>query len=58
MADRTELLEVALDSLLEGLALLGSEGQIMLWTGRRRRLPATAALICCRDRLPNNWSRC
>ena len=31
MADRTELLEVALDSLPEGLALLGSEGQIMLW---------------------------
>lgn len=31
MADRTELLEVALDSLPEGLALLGSEGQIMIW---------------------------
>jgi len=31
MSDRTELLEVALDSLPEGLALLGSEGQIMLW---------------------------
>jgi diguanylate cyclase (GGDEF)-like protein/PAS domain S-box-containing protein len=31
MADRTELLEVALDSLPEGLALLGGEGQIMLW---------------------------
>jgi diguanylate cyclase (GGDEF)-like protein/PAS domain S-box-containing protein len=31
MADRTELFEVALDSLPEGLALLGGEGQIMLW---------------------------
>ena len=31
MADRTELLEVALNGLPEGLALLGSEGQIMLW---------------------------
>jgi diguanylate cyclase (GGDEF)-like protein/PAS domain S-box-containing protein len=31
MSDRIELLEVALDSLPEGLALLGSEGQIMLW---------------------------
>jgi len=31
MADRTELLEVALDSLPEGLALLGGKGQIMLW---------------------------
>ena len=31
MADRTELLEVALESFPEGLALLGGEGQIMLW---------------------------
>ena len=31
MADRTELLEVALDSIPEGVALLGGEGQIMLW---------------------------
>ncbi|MFY9855738.1 MAG: diguanylate cyclase [Terracidiphilus sp.] len=31
MVDRTQLLEVALDGLPEGLALLGSEGQIMLW---------------------------
>jgi diguanylate cyclase (GGDEF)-like protein/PAS domain S-box-containing protein len=31
MADRTELFEVALDSLPEGLALLGGEGRIMLW---------------------------
>jgi PAS domain S-box-containing protein/diguanylate cyclase (GGDEF)-like protein len=31
MADRTELLEIALDSIPEGVALLGGEGQIMLW---------------------------
>ena len=31
MADRAELLEVALDSIPEGVALLGGEGQIMLW---------------------------
>ncbi|MGO9316721.1 MAG: diguanylate cyclase domain-containing protein [Terracidiphilus sp.] len=31
MADRSELLEVALDSIPEGVALLGGEGQIMLW---------------------------
>ena len=31
MADRAELLEIALDSLPEGLALLGGEGQVMLW---------------------------
>jgi len=31
MTDRIQLLEVALDGLPEGLALLGSEGQIMLW---------------------------
>jgi PAS domain S-box-containing protein/diguanylate cyclase (GGDEF)-like protein len=31
MADRTELLEVALDSLPEGIALLGAEGQILFW---------------------------
>jgi len=31
MANRTELLEAALDSLPEGLALLGGEGRIMLW---------------------------
>jgi diguanylate cyclase (GGDEF)-like protein/PAS domain S-box-containing protein len=31
MADRMELLEVALDSIPEGVALLGGEGQVMLW---------------------------
>jgi diguanylate cyclase (GGDEF)-like protein/PAS domain S-box-containing protein len=31
MADRTELLEVAMDSIPEGVALLGVEGQIVLW---------------------------
>jgi len=31
MVNRAELLEVALDSLPEGLALLGGEGEIMLW---------------------------
>ncbi|MGA3011017.1 MAG: diguanylate cyclase [Terracidiphilus sp.] len=31
MADRTELLEVALNGLPEGLALLDNEGQIMFW---------------------------
>jgi diguanylate cyclase (GGDEF)-like protein/PAS domain S-box-containing protein len=31
MTDRTELLEVALDSLPEGFALVGGEGQILLW---------------------------
>ena len=31
MADRAELLEVALDSIPEGVALLGVEDQIMLW---------------------------
>jgi diguanylate cyclase (GGDEF)-like protein/PAS domain S-box-containing protein len=31
MADRTELLEVALDIIPEGVALLGGEGQIVLW---------------------------
>jgi diguanylate cyclase (GGDEF)-like protein/PAS domain S-box-containing protein len=31
MADRTELLEVALDILPEGVALLGVEGQVVFW---------------------------
>jgi len=31
MADRVEILEVALDGLPEGIALLGSEFQIMFW---------------------------
>jgi PAS domain S-box-containing protein/diguanylate cyclase (GGDEF)-like protein len=31
MADRTELLEVALDILPEGVALLGGEGQVVFW---------------------------
>jgi diguanylate cyclase (GGDEF)-like protein/PAS domain S-box-containing protein len=31
MTDRTELLEAALDSLPEGIALLGGEGQIAFW---------------------------
>jgi diguanylate cyclase (GGDEF)-like protein/PAS domain S-box-containing protein len=31
MADRTELLEAALDSLQEGLGLLGGEGEVMFW---------------------------
>jgi diguanylate cyclase (GGDEF)-like protein len=31
MADRTELLEAALDSLPEGIALIGAKGQVVLW---------------------------
>jgi PAS domain S-box-containing protein/diguanylate cyclase (GGDEF)-like protein len=31
MADRAELIEVALDTYPEGIALLGGEGQIILW---------------------------
>jgi diguanylate cyclase (GGDEF)-like protein/PAS domain S-box-containing protein len=31
MADRTEFLEAALDSLPEGIALLGAEGQVVFW---------------------------
>jgi diguanylate cyclase (GGDEF)-like protein/PAS domain S-box-containing protein len=31
MADRTELLEAALDCLPEGIALIGAEGQVLLW---------------------------
>jgi PAS domain S-box-containing protein len=31
MTDRTELLEAAMDSMPEGVALLGGEGQILLW---------------------------
>jgi diguanylate cyclase (GGDEF)-like protein/PAS domain S-box-containing protein len=31
MIDRAELLEAALDSLPEGLALMGGEGQVMFW---------------------------
>jgi diguanylate cyclase (GGDEF)-like protein/PAS domain S-box-containing protein len=31
MADRTELLEAALDHLPEGIALIGAEGQVVLW---------------------------
>ena len=31
MADRAELIEIALESYPEGIALLGGEGQIMLW---------------------------
>jgi diguanylate cyclase (GGDEF)-like protein/PAS domain S-box-containing protein len=31
MTDRTELLEAALDSLWEGIALAGAEGQVIFW---------------------------
>jgi diguanylate cyclase (GGDEF)-like protein/PAS domain S-box-containing protein len=31
MADRTELLEAALENLPEGIALIGAEGQVVLW---------------------------
>jgi diguanylate cyclase (GGDEF)-like protein/PAS domain S-box-containing protein len=31
MTDRTELLEAALDSIPEGIALLGGEGEVMFW---------------------------
>jgi len=31
MTDRTELLEAALDSIPEGIALLGNEGEVMFW---------------------------
>ena len=47
MADRTELLEVALDSIPEGVALLGGEGQIMFWNRAAESITgyASAALL-------------
>ncbi len=31
MTDRTELLEAALDSIPEGIVLLGEEGEVVFW---------------------------
>jgi diguanylate cyclase (GGDEF)-like protein/PAS domain S-box-containing protein len=55
MADRTELLEAALDSLWDGIALVGDEGQVVFWNQAAEAItgyanvdllarPATAAL--------------
>jgi len=36
MAERTELLEAALDGYPEGLALLDMEGQLVIWNRHKR----------------------
>ena len=41
MTDRTELLEAALDSIPEGIVLLGDEAEVVFWNGPPRPLPGT-----------------
>ncbi len=52
MADRTELFEVALDSLPEGLAVLGGEGQIMLWNRAAEAITGYASAELLSRRVP------
>ena len=44
MADRTELLEAALDSLPEGIALIGGEGEVVFWNRAAEAVTGHAGL--------------
>jgi PAS domain S-box-containing protein/diguanylate cyclase (GGDEF)-like protein len=44
MTDRTELLEAALDSIPEGIALLGAEGEAMFWNRAAEAITGYASM--------------
>jgi PAS domain S-box-containing protein len=52
MANRAELLEVALDSFPEGIALLGCEGQIMLWNRAAEAITGYASVDLLSRQVP------
>ncbi len=56
MSNRTELFEVALDSLPEGVALLDAEGGVAFWSRTAEAITGFAAATCAR--FPRSWRRC
>ncbi len=54
MADRTELMEAALDSYPEGIALLGQEGQVIFWNRAAEAMTGFAGMEMVARPVP--WS--
>jgi diguanylate cyclase (GGDEF)-like protein/PAS domain S-box-containing protein len=52
MADRTELLDAALDSLPEGIALIGAEGQVVLWNRAAEAITGYAGMDLLSRQVP------
>jgi len=52
MIDRTELLEAALDSLPEGVALFGTEGEVIFWNQAAQGITGYAAMDVLAQTLP------
>ncbi|MGA2206414.1 MAG: diguanylate cyclase [Terracidiphilus sp.] len=52
MIDRTELLEAALDSLPEGVALFGAEGEVVFWNQAAQGITGYAAMDVLAQTLP------
>ena len=44
MTDRNELLEAAFDSVPEGVALVGTEGEVVLWNQAAQGITGYAAI--------------
>jgi diguanylate cyclase (GGDEF)-like protein/PAS domain S-box-containing protein len=57
MADRTELLEAALDSLPEGIALVGPEGEIAFWNRAAEAITGYARLELVTQPIPDLLDR-
>ena len=52
MTDRTELLEAALDSLPDGMALVGAEGEVIFWNQAAQGITGYAAMEVLAQPLP------
>ena len=52
MTDRTELLEAALDSLPDGIALFGGEGEVMFWNQAAQGITGYAAMEVVTQPIP------
>ncbi len=52
MADRSELLEAALDSLPEGIALVSTEGQVVLWNQSAEAITGYAGVDLLSRQIP------
>jgi PAS domain-containing protein len=53
MTDRTELLETALDSLPDGIALLGGEGQVLFWNRAAEAITGHARVDLLAHQVPD-----
>jgi len=54
MIDRNEVLEAALDSMPEGVALLGTEGEVIFWNQAAQGITGYAAIDVLAQTLPKN----